>query len=103
MAVKVRCLNGNATISAQEYMQRHGPFSTEVNAWITQEVQETRCAIASELNVPSETITLTEDVTVGCILPCGVLTGKQAIICCYQTANTQASSQRYRKSGADLV
>ena len=56
----------DATISAQEYMQRHGPFSTDVNAWITQEVQETRCAIASELNVPSETITLTEDVTVGC-------------------------------------
>jgi len=41
----------DATISAQEYMQRHGPFSTEVNAWITQEVQETRCAIASELNI----------------------------------------------------
>lgn len=56
----------DATISAQEYMQRHGPFSTEVNTWITQEVQQTRCAIASELNVPPQTITLTEDVTVGC-------------------------------------
>ena len=56
----------DATISAQEYMQRHGPFSTEVNTWITQEVEETRCAIASELNVPPQTITLTEDVTVGC-------------------------------------
>lgn len=56
----------NATISAQAYMQSHGPFSTEVNAWIAQEVQDTRCAIASELNVPAETITLTEDVTVGC-------------------------------------
>jgi len=56
----------DATISAQEYMQRRGPFSTQVNAWIAQEVQETRIAIASELNVPVETITLTEDVTVGC-------------------------------------
>lgn len=55
-----------AAITAQEYMQRHGPFSTEVNAWIAQEVQDTRCAIASALNVPAETITLTEDVTVGC-------------------------------------
>jgi len=35
--------HGNGcTISAQEHMQRHGPFSTEVNAWITQEVQETK-------------------------------------------------------------
>lgn len=55
-----------ATISAQEYMQRHGPFSTEVNAWITQEVEQTRIAIACELNAPPQTITLTEDVTVGC-------------------------------------
>ena len=55
-----------AAINAQEYMQLRGPFSTEVNTWIDQEVQETRIAIASELNAPSETITLTEDVTVGC-------------------------------------
>lgn len=56
----------SATISAQEYMQLRGPFSTQVNAWIAQEVEETRRAIASELNAPPETITLTEDVTVGC-------------------------------------
>jgi L-cysteine/cystine lyase len=55
-----------AAINAQEYMQLRGPFSTEVNAWIAQEVQETRIAIASVLNAPPETITLTEDVTVGC-------------------------------------
>jgi len=40
-----------------------------VNAWITQEVQQTRLAIATEL-CPSET-TLTEDVTVVATLPCG--------------------------------
>lgn len=55
-----------ATINAQEYMQLRGPFSTEVNAWITQEIEKTRIAIASVLNAPPETITLTEDVTVGC-------------------------------------
>ena len=56
----------DAITTAQEYIQRQGPFSTEVNAWITQEVQLTRQAIAAELGAPTETITLTEDVTVGC-------------------------------------
>ncbi len=51
---------------SQEYIQLRGPFSSEVNAWITQEVEQTRLAIASELNAPAETITITEDVTVGC-------------------------------------
>lgn len=56
----------DAINSAQEYIQRSGPFSTEVNAWIAQETQQTRVAIAAELGAPAETITLTEDVTVGC-------------------------------------
>lgn len=30
----------DAITNAQEYIQRSGPFSTEVNDWITQEVQE---------------------------------------------------------------
>lgn len=52
--------------NAQEYIQVNGPFSTQVNGWIAQEVEQTRNAIASELNTPADTITLTEDVTVGC-------------------------------------
>jgi L-cysteine/cystine lyase len=56
----------DAITTAQEYIQRSGPFSTEVNAWIAQEVEQTRLAIATELGVPAETMTLTEDVTVGC-------------------------------------
>ncbi|HEY9780721.1 MAG TPA: aminotransferase class V-fold PLP-dependent enzyme [Leptolyngbyaceae cyanobacterium] len=56
----------DAINNSQEYIQRRGPFSSEVNAWITQEVEQTRLAIASELNTPAETITITEDVTVGC-------------------------------------
>ncbi|HCF30301.1 MAG TPA: cysteine lyase [Cyanobacteria bacterium UBA11049] len=56
----------DAINNSQEYIQRRGPFSSEVNAWITQEVEQTRLAIASELNAPAETITITEDVTVGC-------------------------------------
>lgn len=49
-----------------EYVQRAGPFSGEVNAWVVQEANQTREAIASSLCVPRETITLTENVTVGC-------------------------------------
>ncbi len=51
---------------AHEYMQQAGPFSSEVNQWVTRESQQMRQAIASELGVPASTITLTEDVTVGC-------------------------------------
>ncbi len=56
----------DAINQAQEYIQTYGPFSTKVNAWIVEEVQQTRQAIAAELNASPETITITEDVTVGC-------------------------------------
>ncbi|AFY55805.1 selenocysteine lyase [Rivularia sp. PCC 7116] len=56
----------NAVIQAQEEIQLLGPFGNEVNSWLIQQTKATRVAIATELNVPSETITLTEDVTVGC-------------------------------------
>lgn len=51
---------------AHTYMQQAGPFSGEVNHWVTQESQQTRQVIAAELGVPATTVTLTEDVTVGC-------------------------------------
>ena len=56
----------DAVIQAQDEIQRLGPFGNEVNSWLIQQTKATRVAIATELNVPSETITLTEDVTVGC-------------------------------------
>ncbi len=56
----------DAITQAQNHIQQVGPFGTEVNSWIIQEVKAARVAIASELNVPAQTITLTEDVTVGC-------------------------------------
>ena len=56
----------NAVIQAQDDIQRIGPFGNEINGWLIQQTKATRVAIATELNVPSETITLTEDVTVGC-------------------------------------
>ncbi|KAB8334131.1 aminotransferase class V-fold PLP-dependent enzyme [Scytonema tolypothrichoides VB-61278] len=56
----------DAISDAQAYIQQIGPFGTEVNSWIIEETKAARNAIASELSVPAETITLTEDVTVGC-------------------------------------
>ncbi|NJM69699.1 MAG: aminotransferase class V-fold PLP-dependent enzyme [Scytonema sp. RU_4_4] len=56
----------DAISHAQAYIQQIGPFGTEVNSWIIEEIKAARNAIACELNVPAETITLTEDVTVGC-------------------------------------
>jgi L-cysteine/cystine lyase len=47
-------------------VQLGGPFSAQVLTWVVQEAMLTRCAMASELTVPPETIALTEDVTVGC-------------------------------------
>jgi L-cysteine/cystine lyase len=52
--------------TAFEYVQQHGPFGLKTNAWVTQVAQQTRQAIAQELGVAASTITLTEDVTVGC-------------------------------------
>ena len=53
-------------IKSYQFVQECGPFSQKVNSWVQQELGLTREAIASELGVPSATITLTEDVTVGC-------------------------------------
>lgn len=51
---------------AYEYVQQHGPFSVGVNAWIMEEANQTKEAIAFELGASVEAIALTEDVTVGC-------------------------------------
>ncbi|MBW4539635.1 MAG: aminotransferase class V-fold PLP-dependent enzyme [Myxacorys chilensis ATA2-1-KO14] len=55
-----------ATIDAQDYIQKAGPFSGAVNGWLSQEASQTRSAIAQELGTTPDTITLTEDVSVGC-------------------------------------
>ncbi|WP_016873531.1 aminotransferase class V-fold PLP-dependent enzyme [Chlorogloeopsis fritschii PCC 9212] len=56
----------DAITQAQAYIQEIGPFGNAVGKWIGQEVKATRIAIASELTVQPETITITENVTVGC-------------------------------------
>lgn len=47
-------------------IQHTGPFGNEAYAKVTEAKEGVRNAIASELQAPPETITLTEDVTVGC-------------------------------------
>ncbi|GAP97019.1 aminotransferase class V-fold PLP-dependent enzyme [Leptolyngbya sp. NIES-2104] len=51
---------------AHDRFQELGPFSSAANAWIVEEGNLTRSAIAKELRTTSDTITLTEDVSVGC-------------------------------------
>jgi L-cysteine/cystine lyase len=56
----------DAITQAQIYIQEIGPFGTEVGRWIDEEIKAIKVAIAAELHVPAATITITEDVTVGC-------------------------------------
>ncbi|MGA7935981.1 MAG: aminotransferase class V-fold PLP-dependent enzyme [Kovacikia sp.] len=49
-----------------EQIQQLGPFSERVNRWIAEQTEATRGAIAAELGTSPETITLTENVSVGC-------------------------------------
>ena len=50
-------------------LQQEGPFSGQVNRWLQREGALTRTAIAQQLGVTADTITLTENVTVGCNIP----------------------------------
>ncbi|MGG6267790.1 aminotransferase class V-fold PLP-dependent enzyme [Leptolyngbya sp. AN03gr2] len=51
---------------AHDRFQELGPFSSAANAWIVEEGTLTRDAIAKDLGTTPDTITLTEDVSVGC-------------------------------------
>ncbi|MEN9565881.1 MAG: hypothetical protein RLZZ69_1077 [Cyanobacteriota bacterium] len=55
-----------AIIDTHQYVQSVGPFSGQINAWLTNQVNLLRQAIALELETTPATITLTENVTVGC-------------------------------------
>ncbi|WP_341528055.1 aminotransferase class V-fold PLP-dependent enzyme [Nostoc sp. UHCC 0302] len=56
----------DAITQTQAHIQHIGPFGNEAYRWIAPQIEATRGAIASELNIPTDTITLTENVTVGC-------------------------------------
>lgn len=56
----------DAVIESWEYMQQFGPFSTEINDWIQQEINKTIACFGTLLGTTPETIALTENVTAGC-------------------------------------
>lgn len=58
-----------ALSNGQRTIQTKGPFSAEVYEWITEEGRLVREAIAAALGATPDTITLTENVTVGCNIP----------------------------------
>jgi L-cysteine/cystine lyase len=55
-----------AIIDTHQHIQSVGPFSGQINGWLTDKVNLLRQAIAFELETTPETITLTENVTAGC-------------------------------------
>lgn len=56
----------DAMLDSWEYMQKWGPFSTEINDWMQQEVGKTIACLATKLGTTPQTIALTENVTTGC-------------------------------------
>lgn len=50
-------------------LQTEGPFSSRINQWLQQSAQGMRQTLADYINVPTDAVTLTEDVTVGCNIP----------------------------------
>lgn len=56
----------DAVVGSWEYMQKWGPFSTEINDWIQQEVSKTIACFGTQLGAAPETIALTENVTTAC-------------------------------------
>ncbi|HAC62572.1 MAG TPA: cysteine lyase [Cyanothece sp. UBA12306] len=55
-----------AIIDAHKFIQQQGPFSLRVNSWIKQKEALLRQDLAQEFTVSPDTLTLTENVTVGC-------------------------------------
>ncbi|NET17636.1 MAG: aminotransferase class V-fold PLP-dependent enzyme, partial [Okeania sp. SIO1H6] len=58
-----------AIYQSYQELQNIGPFSGKAGIWVEKHVASVRRAIAAELGVSPDTITLTEDVTVGCNIP----------------------------------
>ncbi|NET27588.1 aminotransferase class V-fold PLP-dependent enzyme [Okeania sp. SIO1I7] len=58
-----------AIYQSYQELQNIGPFSGKAGIWVEKQVASVRRVIAAELGVSPDTITLTEDVTVGCNIP----------------------------------
>ncbi|BAQ62297.1 cysteine desulfurase [Geminocystis sp. NIES-3708] len=56
-------------IDSYKYIDQVGPFGLKINTWIQENIAATKKAIAQEIGVIPETITLTENVTASCNIP----------------------------------
>ncbi|MGB3293887.1 MAG: aminotransferase class V-fold PLP-dependent enzyme [Phormidesmis sp.] len=56
-------------IQSQQKIQSEGPFAGAINDWLQAEGKQIRSTLARSLGTQPETITLTENVTVGCNIP----------------------------------
>ncbi|MEM9908332.1 MAG: aminotransferase class V-fold PLP-dependent enzyme [Cyanobacteria bacterium P01_D01_bin.44] len=58
-----------AIYAGHKQLQQNGPFSSAANEWLKHEADLLRQAMATELGTTPESLTLTENVTVGCNIP----------------------------------
>lgn len=56
-------------IDSYKYIDQVGPFGLKINTWIQENITTTKQAIAKEIEVTPDTITLTENVTASCNIP----------------------------------
>lgn len=56
-------------IDSYKYIDEVGPFGLKINTWMYDNISATKQAIASEIGVTPEAITLTENVTASCNIP----------------------------------
>ncbi|MBL1208303.1 aminotransferase class V-fold PLP-dependent enzyme [Geminocystis sp. GBBB08] len=56
-------------IDSYEHIDKVGPFGLKMNSWIEENISTAKKSIASEIGVTSESITLTENVSVSCNIP----------------------------------
>ncbi|MGI0481085.1 aminotransferase class V-fold PLP-dependent enzyme [Geminocystis sp. CENA526] len=56
-------------IESYHYLEEIGVFSLKSNSWVQKIIQETKKAIADEIDVTPDTIALTENVTASCNIP----------------------------------
>jgi L-cysteine/cystine lyase len=58
-----------AIAQAHQYLEKQGPFSGRINEWINERTEQLRQDMARCLGVEPRTLSITEDVTVGCNIP----------------------------------
>lgn len=56
----------DAIFHTYQFLEDNGPFSIRANSWIQEKTSLLRHDLAKELEIPAETLTITDNVTTGC-------------------------------------